>query len=135
MTELAPAPPAVTPPATPAKGRSGKKTMAIIVAIIVAAVVAAGVRIVLSNLNAGPNVADFKVGACINYLPVSSTAQSTAVPNIVDCSGSSARGKIVAVYDGKHFSDARAYCPNNTKGALELTKSGGGSVLVCVTQV
>ena len=42
----------------------------------------------------GPHFDDYKVGACIDSLPSTSTTKAP-IPDLVDCSGSSAKAKIV----------------------------------------
>jgi len=134
-TPAAPTEPAATPPPAPeasTKGKSGRRIVATIVGVVVAVVVAVGIRALAGGLFHGTSIDDFKVGKCVDQYSTSATAQRTSVPNVVDCSGSSAKATIVGVFDGKAAGDAQTYCPSNADAYLQLDKSAGGTVLVCL---
>jgi hypothetical protein len=117
-------------PVAPKKSRTALVT---ILSIVVAFVVAVGFFAVRSILFPSKTVDDFQVGKCVDQLSTSSTVQQTAVPNVVDCSSSSAKARIIGVFDGKSMTDANTYCPSSsTVAALELHKVSGGTTLVCL---
>jgi hypothetical protein len=119
-------------PEAPKKGKSGRKTLISIVSVVVAIVVAVGVKIAVGGLFHTTTVDDFQVGKCVDQYSTSATAQQTSVPKIVDCSKSSAKAKIVGVYDGKTAANAESSCPASADAYLQLNKSAGGTVLVCL---
>jgi hypothetical protein len=125
-------PPPLLVPAAPVKPKAGKRVLTTIVSIVVAIVVAVGLFALKSVLFPTKTVSDFQVGKCVDQLSTSTTVQQTAVPNVVDCSDSSAKAKIIGVYDGKSVADADTSCPSATIAALELTKTTGGTTLVCL---
>jgi hypothetical protein len=100
---------------------------------VVAVAVAAGIRPLLGNLF-GPNLDDYQVGTCIDAISFATSAQQTSVPDVVDCSDSAAKARIVSVHNGRRFADAESVCPPPTVSAIELQKRDGGSILLCLVR-
>jgi hypothetical protein len=122
----------------PSKPKSGRRTLISIVSVVLVAAMVITLKIVLGGLLGGlfhrTTVSDFQVGKCIDQVSLSTTAQKTSVPNVVDCSSSSAKAKITGVYDGKTAADATTYC-STADAYLELDKSAGGTTLVCLASM
>jgi hypothetical protein len=134
MTEPSMTPPTADPaPAAPAKRGRRWGILGTIVGVVVAVAVFMGIRFVLNNLG-GTDIDDYQVGACVDELPMSASPERGGVPDVVDCADSSAKGKIVGAFDGKRFSDANSLCPRSAVSAIELEKSGGGSLLICLAR-
>jgi hypothetical protein len=132
MTEPTSTPPPATPiPAAPSKGGSGGKVLMIAVGVVVAVVVALGARQLLGAV-LGDNLDDYREGACLDSLAMSSTAERTSVPNVVDCNDPAAEARILEVNEGGRFAHANVLCPTVAVSAVELQKRDGGTILLCL---
>ncbi|GAA1748904.1 LppU/SCO3897 family protein [Luedemannella helvata] len=119
------------PPPTPPKKKTGK--IILIVVLLLVVLCALGGVVVYFLLNKAVDTA-YAEGNCVDSMSTSATAQSTAVPNAVDCSDSKAVGKILKVVDGKGAAEAEAECgnvPGVTSYTVLLIK-GGDTKLLCL---
>jgi hypothetical protein len=138
MTEPSMTPPttdsARAVPAAPAKpGRSPMGRPRVVGFVVTAVVTVAGItgaRFVIDNM-LGPDFDDYQIGTCVDVLPLSSTPEPGEVPDVVDCEGASAEGKIVGAFEGKRLYDRHGMCPRSAVSAFELI-SGDDSLLVCL---
>jgi hypothetical protein len=119
MTEPAPLdapaptpPPAPAPPAKKKRGAAGAIIIWIIIALAIVGV--AYWRFVIPVLEDRK----FVVGACLDIDPQGGDAVAVN-PNVVDCGSSTAKSKIVAVFDGKHNADAQSVCPSEYVASME----------------
>lgn len=99
---------------------------------VVGAVILVGLNFLRDRL--GPSAEDFAAGECIDSISLSANPRETSVPNVVDCSDPAARARVVAVHDGRRFSDAQLVCPATAEAAVEVKKARGGSFLLCLVR-
>ena len=124
-------PPTTEPPAPPKKRKAGKIVAIVIVVLVVLCGGAAVGGYLLLNNSVD---ASYVQGACVDQLPQSGSAQSVAIPKVVDCSSAAAAGTILKVADGKSVADAESVCggvPDATSFTV-LLLTGGDTKLLCL---
>lgn len=125
MSDLLP-----TPPVVP---RMRKTLLVSLIVGLIGGAVIVGLQFVRGLL--GPKPQDYAVGSCVDAISLSARPEETSVPKVVDCSDPAARARVVAVHDGKRFSDARLVCPATAEAAAEIRKARGGTFLVCLVRL
>jgi hypothetical protein len=124
-------PPIADSPAPPKKRKAGKIVAIVIVVLVV---LCGGAAVGGYLLLRGAVDSAYVQGACVDQLPQSQSAQSTAIPKVVDCSSSAAKGTILKVADGKSAADAESVCAGvpGVSSFTVLLISGGGTKLLCL---
>lgn len=123
--------PAPAQPPVPPKKKTGK--IILIIVLVLVALCAVGGILAYFVLDKALD-ANYSVGKCVDSMSTSETAQTTAVPNAVDCSDPKAVGKILKVVDGKGAAEAEAEC-GNVPGVTSYTVlliEGGDTKLLCL---
>jgi hypothetical protein len=137
MTETTPPPPSATglpAPTAPSTSKSPWRVIGPIVAIIVVI----GGYVIFKGVI--PAMADnkYKVGACLDTIPTSTTSQTLDTkPKVVDCTDSAAKSKIIAAIEGKTLDDAATACPSDWQAAISFKASSiiTKDKLLCLVEV